>query len=327
MIGAGPSTEPDPLYGEALAWLVRLTSGAATHADAEALAGWRAQSVAHEQAFVAAARFNGLLRQAAGEVAAERSAPAAPRRYAAMQFATRRRMVLGGAVAASAAAYYMATRPPLGLWPSVAELQAQYRTGTGERQNIALAPGVSIEMNTQTSLSIPAGGNAPLIRLIAGEAMVTAQRDAGAPVVVAAAAGRVSSSNATFDVRCDGANVQVTCVEGEVRIEHASDVVVLQSGQRSGYGDGVLHGAEQVDPARITAWRSGLLIFHGQSLSRVVAELNRYRHGRIILTNAALGRLPINGVFHLDRLDGVIDQIKALGASMMELPGGVVLLG
>ena len=45
-----------------------------------------------------------------------------------------------------------------------------------------------------------------------------------------------------------------------------------------------------------------------------------------ILTKAALGSLPVNGVFHLDRLDGVIAQLRALGAEVTTLPGGFVLL-
>ena len=41
----------DPLAREALSWVVRLKSGAATLADAEQLMDWRARSPAHEHAF------------------------------------------------------------------------------------------------------------------------------------------------------------------------------------------------------------------------------------------------------------------------------------
>jgi transmembrane sensor len=42
---------PDPLMRDALAWIVRLTSGDATLADAELLLDWRGRSPKHEQAY------------------------------------------------------------------------------------------------------------------------------------------------------------------------------------------------------------------------------------------------------------------------------------
>ena len=41
----------DPLTRDALAWVVRLTSGDATLADAELLLDWRARSPKHERAY------------------------------------------------------------------------------------------------------------------------------------------------------------------------------------------------------------------------------------------------------------------------------------
>jgi transmembrane sensor len=58
----------------------------------------------------------------------------------------------------------------------------------------------------------------------------------------------------------------------------------------------------------------------------VVDEVNRYRPGRIILANGALGDRLVSGVFHLDRIDGVLDQIKQLGAAITVLPGRVILV-
>ena len=49
---------------------------------------------------------------------------------------------------------HLALKPPLGLWPSLSELGADYRTGTGEQRTIAFAGDVQIALNTQTSLTI-----------------------------------------------------------------------------------------------------------------------------------------------------------------------------
>jgi transmembrane sensor len=322
------AAEQGRLEGEALDWIVRLTSGTATEADRAALMRWRGQSEAHEQAFVCMARFSARLRQAARECSdatAERRRPSV--RLPAASGLTRRRAIAGAGAAASVTAYIMATHPPLGLWPSIDELQADYRTGTGQKRDIALARGVSVEMNTQTSISVPASRSRPRIQLISGEAVVAANRASDPPVIVAAAAGQASTNAGEFDIQCQGASVSVTCLKGTVDVAHAGQTVLLQAGQQSRYGDGPMRRAEDVDLTLVTAWRSGLLIFRDRPLRDVVAELNRYRRGRILLTSDRLARIPMNGVFHLDRLDDVIEQIKALGAHETNLPGGIVLLG
>ena len=50
------------------------------------------------------------------------------------------------AVAASAA--YLALRPPLGLWPGIGELAADYRTARGEQRRLTLGDALDVQMNT-----------------------------------------------------------------------------------------------------------------------------------------------------------------------------------
>jgi transmembrane sensor len=60
----------------------------------------------------------------------------------------------------------------------------------------------------------------------------------------------------------------------------------------------------------------------------VIAEINRYRRGKIILMDANLGRLPLDATFRLDRIEEAVDKIAhVFGARVKALPGGIVLLG
>ena len=62
-------------------------------------------------------------------------------------------------------------RPPLDLWPSLADLASDYRTGTGERRNVDIG-GVSVELNTRSSLNVlPVDGSIRRFELVAGEAV------------------------------------------------------------------------------------------------------------------------------------------------------------
>jgi transmembrane sensor len=309
----------DQAKDQAMAWVMRLTSGQATAEDAEALQRWRDESAAHRQAFAEAKLLWETLGPAAKEIA-QRGESGAAR-------GINRRVVLGGAIAASAGAgVYLGMKPPFDLWPSVEELRADYRTGTGEQRQLALSEGVSLLLNTQTSIDVaPMSSGSRGIELIAGEAAITAS--AAAPFVVAAADGRASASVARFDIRRDGPAVCVTSRDGAVEVSRHDRAVTVPPGHQVTYDSRGLGPVAPVELAVATAWQHGMLIFRHEPLSYVVAEVNRYRPGRIILLDQKLGARDVVANFHLDRIDEVVDHVvAAFGAHATFLPGRVVLL-
>jgi transmembrane sensor len=325
-----PTNDPDlnPLMREALAWVVRLRSGDVTKADLDALRRWRALSAEHEEAFRQAARLWRGLKRTADDIVQERAEPRSMRALRPGQWTPTRRLVVGGALAASAAAY-MLYRPPLQLWPSLSELQADYRTGKGERRDIRVADGVAVTMSTQTSIAVlsPEENN-PRIELVVGEAAVVAHRPNGRPLAVEALGLRMIASSANFSTRCLDGVVSTTCFSGSVDVEAPLSLVQLHAGQQVTYtaSDG-LGRAVPADLDQAGAWQKGLLIVSNQPLSSVVNEVNRYRSGRIVITSPALANRLVNGTFHLDRLDNFPDQVQQLfGASVRTLPGGIVFL-
>lgn len=318
------TSEPSPLLDEALDWVVRLKTGAPTQADVDALQRWRQQSPAHEAAFRQAARLYrhaGIaVRELAGEQADEiESVPQRPPRLLA------RRLVLGGAVAAAAG--YVMARPPLGLWPSIEELSADYRTVKGEQRRIVVALDVSMELNTQTSVALRSAPSETRIELISGEAAVTTKLSASRPLVMLAGDGRITALQADFNARCLDGTVSVTCLNGAVTVEQGRNTVRLGKAEQVSYSRAGLEASVPVDATQVTAWQAGLLIFRDRPLTSVVDEVNRYRLGKIIITNAELKRRLVNGTFQLDKLENFVAQVEQLfGARITSLPGGVVLL-
>lgn len=310
------------LTREAQSWVLRLASGHATRADLAALEHWRARSPLHAEAL---ARASGRWRQLGPAI--EQFAREANESRAGLGQRVGRRAFLGGALAASAAgaAVLTAGAAPLGLWPSISELTADYRTATGERRRIAVADSLSVEMNTQTSLNIrPATTNGDRIELIAGEAAIATRARA---MEVAAARGRILAEEAHFDVRLDGALVCVTCLSGVVRVERPDGAASLGPAQQIAYGDRSLGEARAVDPALVAGWMQGDLHFHDEPLSRVIDEVNRYRRGKIILVNTALGARRFTARLKLDRLDVILAQLQgAFGARVTNLLGNIVLV-
>jgi transmembrane sensor len=323
------------LEQEAYGWVVRFISGDASPDDIEALKEWSAQSPAHAAAFDQASK----VWQATGAVARKHSAAStlgmcrntSARAASPGRIILGRRAVLGGALVASAAAglAFVAVHPPLGFWPSWSELAADFRTETGQQRQITLPGDVAIDMNTQTSIALrfvgnPSGG----IELIAGEAVISAPSTTSSPFTVVAADGRVIAADARFNLRRDGRLVCVTCVSGEVQVEYGRAQLELPAGRQVTYSEKGLGQPAAIDPAAVTAWQDGIVIFDATPISKVIEEVNRYRAGRVILTNAALGRERMSARFRIANIDGVVEQIaQVFGARVRTLPGGIVLLG
>jgi transmembrane sensor len=233
---------------------------------------------------------------------------------------------LGGAIAVATAGY-LVVNPPLGLWPSLEELSADYRTGKGEHRKIAVATDVSLELNTQTSIALRGVQDRTRIELISGEAAVGAASSAK-PFVMLAAGGSITATQADFNARCLDGVVAVTCLDGTVDVVQGGKSVRLAKAQQVSYSAAGIEDAVPIDPVPVAAWQSGLLIFRDRSLADVVEEVNRYRSGKIIITSSDLKSRIVNGTFQISKLDNFVGQVQQLfGAQSRSLLGGVVLLG
>jgi transmembrane sensor len=311
---------------EAYDWVRRFSTGSGRSADIDELKHWVARSPAHRQTFERVSRawqglnFVGRDFPASSDV---RSVPVRPR--------VDRRLVLGlgGTLAASAAVIGFTASPPLGLWPSWSELSADYSTRPGERRKITLRDKVAVELNTRTSISLQsAGGKSNDFVLISGEAMVTTPPKIARPVTVVAGNGRIIAADARFNVSCFNQTVHVTCLEGEVRIEREKTIFPLQAGRQVTYSDRGIEPSVAIDASVVTAWQNDLVIFRATPVSEVIAEVNRYCPGKIILTNATLGQRRLNARFRIEDMNKVIGQIEQIfGAHATALPYGIVLLG
>lgn len=298
------ATPQDRLQSEAQDWLILLTSGRATVADARALRQWCAQSPEHARAFEQSKLLWQQLQPAAERLQAPRPLG--------------RRAFLGGAIAASAAFLLIRGTVPGGF----SGLGADYITEVGEQRRVDLADGVSLELNTQTRINRRDSAN---FELVSGEVEVLTR--AQAPLKVQAGAGWLSASQARFNLRNTDQSVCVTCLDGALQVDVQGRSIRLESGQQLTYDAQRVGTPQAVDTSAVIAWRQQVLVFNDATLSTVIDEINRYRPGMLLLLNSELGKRKVQARFSLDQLAGVALLIRdAYGAKCTELPGGVVVL-
>ena len=116
-----------------------------------------------------------------------------------------------------------------------------------------------------------------------------------------------------FFVRVDGAPEPVGVAEGRVDATTPPAQTMIGAGEvaRRDANDRLVAGRADVE--RAMAWCDGRLVASGLTLASVLAELDRYRHSRILLLDAALGARRFSGTLDLRDTD---DALAVLAASM-----------
>ncbi len=119
----------------------------------------------------------------------------------------------------------------------------------------------------------------------------------------------------------------VTVTEHQVAVAASGAVAVLSPGQSVHYAGNGLGETLAADIRRATAWRDGRLIFDRVPLAEVVAELNRYRRGRVVIAGPDLAARTVSGVFDTARLDGALASIaRELGVRERSVPPFLTVL-
>ncbi|WP_065875363.1 FecR family protein, partial [Pseudomonas sp. 52 E 6] len=212
-------------------------------------------------------------------------------------------------------------------------MQADYITQKGEMRTVHLADGSKVELDSASAIRLDYDGVQRRISLIQGAAIFDVAPMVGGenrPFVVQSAGGQTRALGTRFVVGREGdSQAWVGMLQHSVEVslqatpkKGAADRV-LKEGQAARYSpqEGIVP-LDQFDVERATSWRRGVLIFDRQPLANVIEQLNRYRPGRIVLTDAQLGDREVSGVFRLDMLDTALATLtQELQVQRLDLAG------
>lgn len=182
-----------------------------------------------------------------------------------------------------------------------------HQTGVGELSTVTLSDGSKVTLNTRSRLEVSYTADRRTVKLISGQALFEVAKNKDRPFVVLAGPRQVTALGTAFDVRVDGAKVQVTMVEGRVRVEPTSPTLLekvagsereLVAGQQLTTSIEALRPTiRHADAATTTSWRQGRVVFADTPLPQAVAEMNRYSESPILIGDADLSAIKVNGMF------------------------------
>lgn len=192
--------------------------------------------------------------------------------------------------------------------------RAEFVTALGERRHVALPDGSVIDLNSRSRLQVRYEQDRRVVELSAGEAMFSVAHDASRPFIVEAGSGKVTVTGTRFDVRRDATHTRVAVEQGTVKVQASAapdhEFINLTAGLGTSVdAQGKVLPAYAVNPAQLTAWRNGKLVFNNASLGEVAAEVSRYRDKPLIVSQPGVVSLRLTSVFKSDDTDALLKAL------------------
>ena len=201
-----------------------------------------------------------------------------------------------------------------------------YVTGVGEQRTARLDDGTTIVLNTGTELHVEFTERLREVRLLKGEALFNVARDAKRPFRVLSDRTVAQAIGTSFVVRRQAEQTIVIVIEGQVAVASQSHLAEpalaglpreslrVAAGVRARVADDVIETTPVANPAAVTAWRSGRLIFDGETLAEAVAEFNRYNEVQIVVADPQLAGERLSGVFDAHQPQSLVLFLERSGA-------------
>lgn len=275
---------------QAAEWFARLLDENAPQQDYHAFRDWLQADERHAPAY---AEFDRLW---AGAATAPALPPATP---------VSRRMALktGGALAVAGLSGW-------GLYRF--NLRADYQTGIGERRLVDLQDGSQVELSAASAIMLRYTASERRIILTDGEIYCRVAANRQRPFVVEAGPLTATAMGTQYSVARLGKNIGVAVTEHSVAVRASGHVVEVSAGEAVDLRDGTLSGLQKDDNTARLSWRNGPLVFISKPFGEVVATLNRWRPGRLMVADSALARQNVTIIINI-RSPAEIDRALVQG--------------
>ena len=296
-------------------WVVRSQGDSFADADIVALTEWLEADPAHASAFEDALLTWEMVDGLANELfAAEPVAPAPVVELNAFRdrMAARKAPLWQSPAAMTGIAAALVAAIAIPMFALKGAPAAVYETHKGQRQTIALADGSTLQLNTDTKISVQLSGHARTMVLDRGEVALKVTHDAARPLTLTAGDAKITDLGTEFNVRRDGDTLDVAVREGEVALaDTGATTTTLQHGDSAVHqvgttGATVSHG----DSDQAFAWQTQHAIYRDQPLAIVVKDLNRYFDKPIVVDDQA-GKLRLNAILTLDSEPLVVRRLQS----------------
>ena len=204
-------------------------------------------------------------------------------------------------------------------------MEAVYETALGEQHQVQLPDGSQLTLNTNSRARVTYTAGTRVFHLERGELNIEVAKDPQRPLSVVAGNKIVQAIGTAFNVRIHNEReVELLVTHGKVRVAQAASAKAAQTPERLPetalaltQGEKILLGSAQpqvakVDPVAMEAelsWRSGNLVFRGETLEQALQEISRYTSIQFDIQDDKLKQKRIAGMFKAGDMDGLLTAL------------------
>jgi transmembrane sensor len=205
------------------------------------------------------------------------------------------------------------------IWGSYKTVEAQqwtadYRTATGEVQEVTLPDGSLVKLNTATAFDMKFDRHSRLLTLREGEIRLqTPQMNTKefGPFLIQTHEGILSPLGTILTVRQNEGITQLAAIKGKVkvtpRLATTTDNTVIQSGYQAELSSYALLSNQLIAP-ETNAWLDQMLAANKMPLKQFAQEVSRYRHG-FLRVSPKIENLMVSGAFPTSNTDIIINML------------------
>jgi transmembrane sensor len=198
-----------------------------------------------------------------------------------------------------------------------------YSTRPGERRIVTLADGSQIALDSRSEVRVAYSTHARELTLTKGQARFDVVHDFERPFSVTADGHEVIATGTSFNVDLFGPTLLVTLIAGRIvvaptpalsdptKVEIPLPRITLDAGEQVVFAPKSPPSVARVNLGQTTAWENGEIVSENDSLTTVVARVNRYAQHAVVIGDSETADLRISGVFHTGDIDGFIGTIVA----------------
>ena len=219
-----------------------------------------------------------------------------------------------------------------------ANLQTTFETKIGESKTIHLPDGSKVVFNTNTLAEVKFTKLSRIIELKRGELHIDVAHDTSRPLSILVAGKIIQAVGTAFNVEVRNNSIELIVTDGKVLVAdievqsgllNGNDIglplppgsIAISKGEKihlqaigipqfTSFREEIIH-IEPVDIAASLSWRTGNLIFRGESLADAMAEIARYSNMTIELDDdSELKMIRVAGMFKTGDIDGLLNVLE-----------------
>lgn len=194
-------------------------------------------------------------------------------------------------------------------------------TQIGEQHNTVLKDGSQILLNTQSQVKVRFKESERSVHLVSGEAHFDVAHDPKRPFRVYTPHGNVSAVGTAFSINLVDQELAVTVTEGRIAVSSADaygrqknrPLAMVDAGHQVRVSNDVpqVNSIDTRAMEKQIAWHSGLLIFDGDSLTSVIAQISRYTDKHFVIADENIGQVKIGGQFRTTEIEGLLESLDS----------------